>query len=68
MKLRVLLAALTVSLILSGFPLYSNTVNAETNQDKLEENRAKQSEIEKEKQEKQEERSEEHTSELQSHS
>ncbi|WP_406945160.1 murein hydrolase activator EnvC family protein [Halobacillus sp. SY10] len=55
MKLRVLVATLTVSLILSGFPLYSNTVNAETNQDKLEENRAKQSEIEKEKQEKQEE-------------
>ncbi|MGR9048201.1 murein hydrolase activator EnvC family protein [Halobacillus faecis] len=55
MKLRVLVAALTVSLILSGFPLYSQTVNAETNQDKLEENRAKQSEKEKEKQEKQEE-------------
>ncbi|GEN53266.1 murein hydrolase activator EnvC family protein [Halobacillus faecis] len=55
MKLRFLTAALTVSLILSGFPLYSHTVNAETNQEKLEENRSKQSEIEKEKQEKQEE-------------
>ncbi|MBN9654504.1 peptidoglycan DD-metalloendopeptidase family protein [Halobacillus sp. GSS1] len=55
MKLRVLVATLTVSLILSGFPLYSQTVNAETNKEKLEENRSKQEEIEKEKQEKQEE-------------
>ncbi|CDQ18591.1 Murein DD-endopeptidase MepM and murein hydrolase activator NlpD, contain LysM domain [Halobacillus karajensis] len=55
MKLKILVAALIVSLVFSGFPLYSNTVNAETNQEKLEKNRSKQSEIEKEKKEKQEE-------------
>jgi peptidoglycan hydrolase CwlO-like protein len=55
LKLKVLIAALTISIVLSGLPIYSNTVAAESNQEKLEKNREKQAEKEQQKKEKQEE-------------
>lgn len=55
MKQKIFIAALTVSLVLSGLPIYSNTVAAESNQEKLEQTREKQLEKEQEKKEKQEE-------------
>ncbi|WP_241655851.1 murein hydrolase activator EnvC family protein [Halobacillus litoralis] len=55
MNLKVLIAVLTISLVLTGLPTSFNPVSAESNEEKLEENKQKQSEIEQEKQKKQKE-------------